>query len=145
MISSPKLYIFNGLLIVLVVVVVAVVMLPETLRGKHPLIILTADHSSYVYEFGALDPRPKELRQTFEIRNDFPHPIRIVGVKSSCGCAKTEINSFDILPFESTLLSVDISLANKRGAFREMVLLEFDSRNPVKPCVIYITGMVGAS
>ncbi len=80
--------------------------LPQVLDGK----ILIADRT----KLSCGEAQAGEERvATFRLRNIMSQPVRIVGMRSSCGCGTTREFPFDIAPGETQLLPLTIHVTDR--------------------------------
>jgi hypothetical protein len=62
------------------------------------------------------------------LRNQALHPVRVVGIKSSCQCIAADALFREVSPGSTEIVKVRIKL-NQAGPFRQQILLYFDAGN----------------
>ncbi|WP_306600149.1 DUF1573 domain-containing protein [Geothrix sp. 21YS21S-2] len=82
------------------------------------------------HDFGKVE-RESTSRFRFKVTNAGGGPLRILGVKPSCGCTSTVVGKEILLPGESTELEVAFMAAGLRGEVTKFV--EIHSDDPANP------------
>ena len=88
------------------------------LRPKH----LYVDRSSW--DFGRLNT-DEEGVAVFNLENRWIHPLVISRVHTSCGCAKAEIDDYELSPGETTCLKVRLKKRRAEGAVKKDVYISY--------------------
>ncbi len=83
----------------------------------------------------------EEVRHDFVLKNRGLQPVRILGIKTNCGC--TVVNSYDkmLLPKKSTKISVVLKTKNLQGKVSKKIFVTTD-REPQTDLTLSITGRV---
>lgn len=78
-------------------------------------------------------PGDEVLRTRFEFKNTGKKIVRILGIRTSCGCTDATINDSDIAPGASSSLDVLFTIGKRTGLQeKEIVVSTDDATEPVK-------------
>ncbi len=75
-----------------------------------------------VHRFGTVEP-PEPVRHVFVIRNDGTAPLRIEGVRTSCGCVVGRIGNTTLEPGAELDIRTELPTLGRPGAQRSTILV----------------------
>ncbi|CAN5273409.1 DUF1573 domain-containing protein [soil metagenome] len=93
-----------------------------------------------------LNPKPgdKEAVAHFTYENKGSTPVRIVAVKSSCGCTVPELKKREVAPGEKGELTATFTIGNRTGLQQKVVSVQTD--HPEQPMTnLLLTANIGQS
>ncbi len=89
---------------------------------------LTCDEP--VYRFGEATSN-QVIEHGFVIANAGDAPLRITGIRTSCGCTVAKLPKHEVPPGERTSIEASLALHGKRGTTRQRITVT--SNDPVRP------------
>ena len=69
----------------------------------------------------------REMRYRYAVANPTDGVVRILGVRTSCGCVEAECGKRELRPGETTELTVTLKANSQSGAFAHSVYVETDN------------------
>lgn len=94
------------------------------------------------HDFGKITQESKKVIYNFEFTNVGTGDLKVLNVKTSCGCTASDYTRTPIKPGEKGVIKVTYSTVNRPGAFRKSITVTVN--DPDKPSlVLFINGIVG--
>jgi hypothetical protein len=90
----------------------------DELFGKHPV--------TFEYDGPLVLYTGAENEVDLVLRNQALHPVRVVGIKSTCQCIATDALFREVSPGSTEIVKVRVKL-NQAGPFRQQILFYFDA------------------
>ena len=89
-----------------------------------------------------LNPKPGEGQVVgqFKYKNQGSKPIRIVSVKSSCGCTTAALKKADVAPGEDGDITATFTIGNRKGIQQKTVTVETDDSRP--PTILLLKAVI---
>lgn len=92
------------------------------------------------YDFGEIEEEGGAVEYAFTFVNTSDSPIRITGVKASCGCTTPGWTNTEVMPGDSGFVKAKYNPRNRPGRFRKS--LKISTTDPTSNMTIYIAGFV---
>lgn len=94
------------------------------------------------HDFGLVNEEDGPITYSFMFVNQGSDPVRITGVKASCGCTTPAWTKEEIMPNDSGFVTAQYNPFNRPGNFKKSLRVSYLNADQAKQEVLYIEGNV---